>query len=419
MEAMARYELDVISGNRLLCNMAEVVIPPALAPEVAKFDPGTMLECQCTRDASGTLRLERIDIRTLAPSDLGRRVAWYLRRNVIPLAAALLDDAAVADVALRATRALLRAKAGEVTALEDLDVLLGLDPLEVPANADNGLWEIARALARANVPLTPPRALLLERAFARQLEADPEVTRHPRFTAWVDYRLQRLILDAAPEQRPQAPFHLGGGAIDVGAAGERALAQWCAEQVRPWDTKNQAEYGEILETLARHRAQPSDDTHARLTEFAERPRRADNAISVARLAASAEVCRDDLPGGPFSAALTRAGMLVKKPPKGSSGPAITEREFLTGLDRELVRWDFRRAVKEHAGVEITDGQVLYRPSAPGDLEGRVALWLVRTPRGLGLLAKLAGAWQWLEGEKETVLATVPAEYFSGAVSAAS
>lgn len=419
MSTMARYELDVVSGHRLLCNMAEVVVPPALVPEVAAFAPGTMLECQCTRDESGVLQLERIDIRTLAPTDLGRRVAWYLRRNVIPLAVELLDDAAVASDDLRATRALLRAKAGQATALDDLDVLLTREHLEVPANANNGLWEIARALAKGNVPLSDTRARQLERAFARQLEADPDVTSHPRFTSWVDYQFCALIEAADSQRRPRAPFHLGGGSIHVGPRGERALAQWCAEQVRPWDTKNQAEYGEILALLARHRDHPSDETLARLTEFAARPRRAENAISVARLAASAAVCRDDLPGGPYSAALTRAAALVRKPPGGSLGPVMSETEFLTALDRELVHWDFRRAVKEHAGIEVTDATVLHRPFAPGDLEGHVVLWLVRTPRGLGLLTKLAGAWQWLEADRETVLATVPVDSFAGAVAAAS
>ncbi len=116
-------------------------------------------------------------------------------------------------------------------------------------------------------------------------------------------------------------------------------------------------------------------------------------------------------GNPYSAAVTRTVALARTAPKRKDVVAPTIRQLLLGLDRQLVHWDFRAAVRARAGIEVADAEVLYRPAL--DREGTVALWLTRGPRGLGLLVNLGG-WQWIEADAQTVMATIPSEYFAGA-----
>ncbi|MCB9676501.1 MAG: hypothetical protein H6737_15390 [Alphaproteobacteria bacterium] len=98
----------------------------------------------------------------------------------------------------------------------------------------------------------------------------------------------------------------------------------------------------------------------------------------------------------------------------TGGPEVTT--FLARLDDELRRLDVVNALakrKEQPTVPIR--HCVWRAS-----DGKaVRLHLAELADGrFGLLCKLKGRYRWMEGERDEILASVPEEWFAGAVSAA-
>jgi hypothetical protein len=90
--------------------------------------------------------------------------------------------------------------------------------------------------------------------------------------------------------------------------------------------------------------------------------------------------------------------------------------LLAATDEELRRLDLVQAVRERCEREL-DATVVSAVLRSGK-SGKVQLWLARLTEGrYGLLWKERARWRWTEGDRDTVLGTVPDAFFEAATTA--
>ncbi len=220
--------------------------------------------------------------------------------------------------------------------------------------------------------------------------------------------LRKALTAAPPHLRPPPPYHAGGPAAKIlGNEGpsSRALALWAARQLEP-PPEEQKDYDKAIDLAERNDAR-YDALWAAAYKKGGSP-----ALAAAR---AAQLAHGSMAGGYETRASSYAAecacLLLDK--LVASGDADKTRAFLAEIDDRILNAEFAAVARERAEREDVECErVLWRGS---DAKGNAGKWIARlTPDRYALLAKMGPRWQWVEGTRDDVLASVPDTDFQAA-----
>jgi hypothetical protein len=227
---------------------------------------------------------------------------------------------------------------------------------------------------------------------------------------------------AAPADHP-ASLHRDGPLPIVSGRGQLGLALLCAEVVDahvPADGRKR--FDEAVKLARRYHDGKPVKGERNLIAVAEELRTLRPRLPVLEVARGAVAAARSLDhGGATSADVGRFARLAAEsvvqvlggaPDRG--GPEV--RAFLERLDEELLLRELQAQLDER-GVHPSTAleSVRFRPAGSGRLP---ALILARLDGGgYGLWTKQGPRWQWLEGRRDDILASVPDSHFAAAVEA--
>ncbi len=268
-------------------------------------------------------------------------------------------------------------------------------------------------------------------------------TKQPKEWANCHVMLKKALAAAPEAERPPPPYHHGGPQPSCPAAGQIAIAIWCAEALAPTLKEGErADYDRALSLAREFIGAPSSMTHddqMRLAHGMELasgdPKRYERllaasraestrespALSCARNAASgsASYCRGkaDLV---FTAAGAATGKIVKhlaaNPGSLAKGRPATVKDLLVWLDEAIVRLECEAAMSERAKKPVPVRRVLWRGA---DAKGKAAHFLAALEGGrFGVLTKVGSRWALVEGSLDDTLANLPEALFKEAAAAA-
>jgi hypothetical protein len=233
----------------------------------------------------------------------------------------------------------------------------------------------------------------------------------------MQFLLGHAAMAAAREDWP-APPQLGGPIPQLDARGHLRVLLWLAARVDPLvASEHRARFDRAI-ALAREQAGRGGVDHREMDDAARECNLAGDVpalavargvVTVARYLArgGAILGRVSLPAGKAAAGAVRA--VGGKPGE----PSAAARSLLAALDQEIMITELEAQL---AAMKTTP------TAAPSKLVTRageaappaVALALLADGQH-GLLVKLRGRWHWMEGTKDDMLASVPAEHFEAAV----
>jgi hypothetical protein len=253
-----------------------------------------------------------------------------------------------------------------------------------------------------------------------------------------------LILGAAllaldPEQRPGPPYHLGGPVPRLGGEPKLGVALWLARQAQataPWqDRRLIARLLPPVEAFAASPLRASRDVpyegvvselpaeEQALRRDLVSPTRAgpgeSSWVTIARRAAATALAFFDYRQEQLTSLLMESARLAAE--LHASGAASTEAisdagAFCRALDEELLRQECAGAVVERAKQPAPAiRRVLWRGATSDEVSAFIAA--LEPGDRFGLLAEIGGHPQWIVGDRDAVLASVPDERFEEATAA--
>jgi hypothetical protein len=239
--------------------------------------------------------------------------------------------------------------------------------------------------------------------------------------------LGHALRAVAEEHRPPPPYHLGGPQPFISPVAQAAIGIGCAEQMAGWIAPDEREeYDRIVEAARllfprrlawqREKRHPPDvvdtNTATRLYRLANVGRDRPGLFPLAPLAVSALKARADLVGAVVRSSTQRVARALEE-----AGRLAELRDFLTALDRGIVRHECQEAADQHAEAPAPRVErVIWRADRGNGRAGHF-IFTVEGRETYGLITKLRGRWRWIDGDRDHVLASLPDALFEAGTAA--
>jgi hypothetical protein len=217
---------------------------------------------------------------------------------------------------------------------------------------------------------------------------------------------------------PTTPSHLGGQPPVLSAKLRGHVAIWCAERVGV-----SAEPGErtaIAKELEEAHAFLEDRVlcRAHQARVADPKRHQKSRLSVGRLAVDSALYAHCKPGS-INRVVREAiemSIRIERDVALKTDAGSTMRRFVEDLDQELMCREVQGMLAQHVGSIRRVTRVLWRRAVPSQLDrvNHVIVAVAEDRFGL-LFERRARSYEWHEGDRDEVLATVPDELMADAI----